>query len=101
MKKILIYLREHSAHLLKEKSSERLHGTIDIIIIYLHMHLPIVHCFRLELAFPPRTVFTPCGCSRYRSKYPYEKCFDGEKYFVEQYLSEKFSGECRTKICPL
>ena len=32
MKKILIYLREHSAHLLKEKSSERLHGTIDIIL---------------------------------------------------------------------
>ena len=51
-----IHVWEHSAHLLKEKSSEWLHGTIDIIPS--HMHLLTA----ADLSLPSHHVplFTPC-----------------------------------------
>ena len=81
-------MREHSARSLKEKGSERLHGTIDIIPSHLQLFTAA------DLSSPSHHVplFTP------RVRAPVlnirmRKCFDGEKVFVaEQYSSNTFSG---------
>ena len=69
--------------ILKEKGSERLHGTFT---------LAVVHCCRHELASPLcAAVHTMCLSSR--SKYPYEEMFRLRKKFVEeQYSSNTFSN---------
>ena len=85
--------------LLKEKGSERLHGTIDII----SSHLQLFTAADLSLPSHRVPLFTPCGCSPSCSKYPNEKMLRWRKTFeVEQYSSNKYSDdECRPKIFPI
>ena len=68
-----IHVREHSAHLLKEKDSERLHGTIDTI----PSHLQFFTAADLSSPFHRVQLFTP------RVRAPIlnirmRDCFDGE-----------------------
>ena len=72
-------MREHSACLLKEKGSERLHGTIDIIPSHLQLFAAA------DLSSPSHRVPLHTMCSRSRSKYPYEKMFRWKKFPMEQY----------------
>ena len=85
-------MQEHSARLLKEKSSDRLHSTIDI-----PSHLQLLTAADLSLRTAVCTT-----CSRSCSKYRMRKCFNGEIFVVEQYSSTKLSNnECRPKIFSL
>ena len=72
MKKFLIYVQEH-VRLLTEKSSERLHGTIDIIPSHLQLFTAA------DLSSPSHRVplfrvHAPVLNIRMR------KCFDGEHF---------------------
>ena len=76
MKKSRIHVWEHSACLLKEKSSERLHGTIDIIPSHLQLFAAA------DLSSPSHRVplFTP----RVRAlvlNIRMRKCFDEENFW--------------------
>ena len=89
-------MQEHSACLLKENGSERLHGTIDIIPSHFKLFTAA------DLSSPSHRVplFTP------RAHVPIlniriERMLRWRNIFlVEQYSSKKFS-ECRPKIFPL
>ena len=87
-------MQKHSARLLKEKGSERLHDTTDM-----HSHLQL---------------FAAAGLSSPSYRVPWfihapvlnihmRKCFDGENFFmVEQYSSNNFSdNDCHPNIFPL
>ena len=68
---------------------------------YYTFTLAIVHCCRLELAFPPRTA-VHATYSHSHFKYPYEKMFRWiETFVVEQYTSNEFSDEWCLRIFPL
>ena len=73
MKKIRIHVREHSAHLLEEEGSERLHGTIDITPSRLQLFTAA------DLSSPSHRVplFTPRVCASFLN-IRIRKCFDGE-----------------------
>ena len=49
-------MRDYSVRLLKEKSSERLHGTIDIIPSHVHL----ITAADLSSPFHHAPLFTPC-----------------------------------------
>ena len=55
MKKIQIHVREHSARLLKEKSSEQLDGTIDIIPSHMQLFTAA------DLSLPSHCIYRIAG----------------------------------------
>ena len=75
MKNVWIHVQEHSVRLLKEKGSERLHGTIDIIpsLLQLFTAVHLSSPFHRVPLFTPR-VHTPALNIHIR------KYFDGDKF---------------------
>ena len=89
----MIHVREHSARLLKEKSSEQLHGNTDIIPSHLHLFTAA----DLSLPYHRVPLFKPCARAPVINiRMRWRKIFE-----VEQYSSNKFSDECHPKIFPL